>query len=107
MISALIQGTLRGQAARKMGKVPFVVATVRAPTDGNEATFVSCIAFDEAACDALLALTAGEPVALAGTHTPDVWITKEAEPRSRLKMVVNAVLTIAAARRKRVAVKTN
>lgn len=101
MISALIQGTLRGAATKRMGKVPFVTATVRAPTDGTEATFVSVIAFDDAACDALLSLAAGEPVALAGTVTPDVWVTKEGEARPRLKMVVNAVLTIAAARRKR------
>ena len=101
MISALIQGTLQRPASRRIGKVPFVVATVRAPTDGNEAAFVDVIAFDDAACEALLSLSAGEPVALAGTLTAGVWITKEGEPRPQLKMVVNAVLTIASARRKR------
>ncbi len=101
MISALIQGTLKGVATERMGKVPFVVATVRTPTDGNEAAFVNVIAFDDAARQALLSLGAGEPVALAGTLTPGVWIPKEGEPRPQLKMVVNAVLTIAAARRKR------
>ncbi|VDY06767.1 MULTISPECIES: single-stranded DNA-binding protein [unclassified Thiomonas] len=101
MISALIQGTLKRTASRHIGKVPFVVATVRAPTDGNEAAFVDVIAFDDAVCQALLSLSAGEPVALAGTLTAGVWITKEGEPRPQLKMIVNAVLTIASARRKR------
>jgi len=101
MISALIQGTLKGVATQRMGKVPFVTATVRTPTDGEEATFVSVIAFDDAAQNALLTLSAGEPVALAGTLTPAVWVNKEGEPRPQLKMIVNAVLTIAAARRKR------
>ena len=101
MISALIQGTIKGAATERMGKVPFVVATVRAPTDGNDAVFVNVIAFDSAVRDALLSLGAGEPVALAGTLTPEVWIPKEGAPRPQLKMVVNAVLTIASARRKR------
>ncbi|VDY15042.1 single-stranded DNA-binding protein [Thiomonas sp. OC7] len=101
MISALIQGTLKRTASRRIGKVPFVVATVRVPTDGNEAAFVDVIAFDDAVCQALLSLSAGEPVALAGTLTAGVWITKEGEPRPQLKMIVNAVLTIASARRKR------
>jgi len=101
MISALIQGTLKGVATQRMGKVPFVTATVRTPTDGEEATFVSVIAFDDAAQNALLTLSAGEPVALAGTLTPAVWVNKEGEPHPQLKMIVNAVLTIAAARRKR------
>ncbi|CQR44155.1 conserved hypothetical protein [Thiomonas sp. CB3] len=101
MISALIQGTLKRTASRHIGKAPFVVATVRAPTDGNEAAFVDVIAFDDAVCQALLSLNAGEPVALAGTLTAGVWITKEGEPRPQLKMIVNAVLTIASARRKR------
>ncbi len=101
MISALIQGTLTKSAVERMGKVPFVVATVRAPTDGNEATFVNVIAFDEAPRASLLSLHPGEPLALAGTLTPDVWIPKEGAPRPQLKMIVTAVLTIASARRKR------
>ena len=101
MISALIQGTLKGAATERMGKVPFVVATVRAPTDGSEAVFVNVIAFEDAPRNALLSLHPGEPVALAGTLTPEVWIPKEGAPRPQLKMVVNAVLTIASARRRR------
>jgi len=101
MISALIQGTLKGVATQRMGKVPFVTATVRVPTDGSEAVFVNVISFEDAPRNALLSLPPGEPVALAGTLTPDVWINKEGEPRPQLKMIVNAVLTIASARRKR------
>lgn len=101
MISALIQGTLHKPAVQRMGKVPFVTAVVRTPHDGNEAIFVQVIAFEETACRALLAPHDRAPVALAGTLSVGIWVQDDVTPRPQIKMVANAVLTLASARRQR------
>ena len=54
---------------------------------------------------ALLALQAGEPVALAGELTPKVWTPPGGEPRPVLDMVAHAVLTTYAVQRRRKAVE--
>lgn len=84
-----------------MGKVPFVTAVVRTPHDGNEAIFVQVIAFEETACRALLAPHDRAPVALAGTLSVGIWVQDDVTPRPQIKMVANAVLTLASARRQR------
>jgi single-stranded DNA-binding protein len=107
MIDALIGGTLHGAAVEKTGQAgkPFVVCKVRTPMQSGEALFVNVIAFDRAACAALLALHAGEPVSIAGTLTPKVWTPPQGEPRPVLDMQAHAVLTTYAVQRKRKAVE--
>ncbi len=100
MISVMLQGTLKGEAVARMGKVPFVTATVRTPTDG-EAIFAHVIAFDEQVTAALQSLHAGEPVVIAGTASLDVWVPEDGAPRPQLRVIATAVMTLAAARRKR------
>ena len=103
MIDALIGGTLHATAEQKTGQTgkPFVVCKVRTPMQSGEALFVNVICFDKAACAALLALHAGEPVHLAGTLTPKVWTPPQGEPRPVLDMQAHAVLTTYAVQRKR------
>jgi len=103
MIDALIGGTLHAAAEQKTGQAgkPFVVCKVRTPMQSGEALFVNVIAFDKAACAALLALHAGEPVHLAGTLTPKVWTPPQGEPRPVLDMVAHACLTTYAVQRNR------
>lgn len=107
MIDALIGGTLHAAAVEKTASnsKPFVTAKVRASV-GTESVFVNVICFDATACAALLALHAGEPVALAGELTPKVWTPANGEPRPVLDMVAHAVLTTYAVQRKRKAVGT-
>ncbi|HOI65815.1 MAG TPA: single-stranded DNA-binding protein [Thiomonas arsenitoxydans] len=103
MIDALIGGTLHATAEQKTGQAgkPFVVCKVRTPMQSGEALFVNVICFDKAACAALLALHAGEPVHLAGTLTPKVWTPPQGEPRPVLDMQAHAVLTAYAVQRQR------
>ena len=62
------------------------------------------IAFDAKACDALLALSPGEAVALAGELTPRLWQTEGKAPRVALDLLAHAVLsTYAVCRRRRAA----
>lgn len=106
MISVLIQGTLKGQAVARMGKVPFVTATVRTPTD-DQAIFTHVIAFDEQARAALESLHAGEPVSIAGTANVDVWVPEDGTPRPQLRVIATSVTTLAAARLQRRAPKAS
>lgn len=103
MIDALIGGTLHAAAVEKTGQSgkPFVVCKVRTPLQSGEALFVNVIAFDATACAALLAMDAGEPVALAGELTPKVWTPPGGEPRPALDLLAHAVLTPYAVQRKR------
>ena len=103
MIDALIGGTLYAAAEQKVGQAgkPFVVCKVRTPMQSGEALFVNVICFDKAACTALLALHAGEPVHLAGTLAPKVWTPSQGDPRPVLDMTAHAVLTTHAVQRSR------
>ena len=68
MIDALIQGKLHAKAQQRTGKAgrPFVTAKVTTMAKDGNAQFVNVIAFAPDACNALLALGAGDAVALAG-----------------------------------------
>lgn len=103
MIDGLIAGKLYGKAQRRTGASgkPFVTARVLAPTAGGDSTLVSVIAFDTAACNALLALEDSDAVALAGTITPKAWMDKNGGPKASLDMVAHAVLTAYHVARKR------
>ena len=107
MIDALIAGRVCGQPAERTSKngKPFAVAKVRAAGGDGESLFVNAIAFDEAPCKALLALSDGDSVALSGSLTPKVWTDKEGNTRPALDLVAHQVLTSYHSTRKRAAVR--
>jgi len=82
-------------------------AMVRAAVNGEEAVFVNVIAFSTTAGDALLALSEGDSVTLAGTLTPKVWTDKNGDARPALDMVAHAVLTAYHVKRKREAMQAS
>jgi single-stranded DNA-binding protein len=107
MIDALIAGKLHTRPEQRTGKngKPFATAKVRAAAGDGESLFVNVIAFDDGAVAALLALDAGDSVALSGSLTPKVWTDREGQPRPALDLVAHAVLTPYHVSRKRNAVQ--
>ncbi|MDB5929002.1 MAG: hypothetical protein JWR60_709 [Polaromonas sp.] len=106
MIEALISGKLHGQPAQKIARTgkPYETARVRAHA-GDSDVFINVIAFSQAACEALLALSEGDAVALAGTLTPKAWLDKEGAARPALDLVASHVLTAYHVTRKRKALE--
>lgn len=105
-IEALILGKLHKPAERRTsqsGRV-FVTASVRTSTGEAESCFVNAVTFSDSAGTALLALSAGDAVALAGTLTPKAWTDREGHARPSLDMVAAQVLTVYGVRKKRAAV---
>lgn len=108
MIDALIAGRLHHAAQSRTSSAGkrFATATVRAALRDGASVFVSIIAFDEAPVAALLALAAGDSVALAGELTPKVYTPKDGgEPRPSLDLLAHQVLTEYHVTRKRKAVQ--
>lgn len=107
-IEALILGKLHAAAEQRTAAQSgrqFVTAKVRAALEAGDSVFVNVIAFSESAAAALLALEAGDPVALAGTIKPGAWIDREGKPRPSVDMVAAQVLTpYALAQRRKAAV---
>jgi hypothetical protein len=106
-IDALITGRLHTSAERRTSASgrEFVTCRLRVAV-GSESLLCSVIAFDAKACDALLALSVGESVALAGELTPKVWTPEGKEPRVSLDLLAHAVLSAYSVRRKRAAATT-
>lgn len=106
MIDALITGRLHAKPERRTAKNgnAFATAKLRVASGDGQTLFASVICFDVDAVAALLALEAGDSVALAGTVAPKVWTPKGGEPRLGLDVVAHAVLTAYHVQRKRRAV---
>jgi len=85
MIDALIAGKLHSHPEQRTGKngQPYATAKVRATGGDGESLFVNVIAFETYTVTALLALDAGDSIALAGSITPKVWTTAKASPARR------------------------
>jgi hypothetical protein len=98
MIDALIAGKLVKKPVQRTGQSgkPFATGNVRVATTGEEAVFVSVIAFDNAVIAGLMALDAGDSVSLSGPLTPKVWQGKPA-----LDLVAHGILTAYHVNRKR------
>ena len=107
MIDALIGGELydKPQARTAKNGNPFATAKVRASTRDGEALFVNIIAFSTTAVSALLALSDGDSVAVAGELTAGGYLDKTGEPRPSLELLAHQVLTQYHVQRKRAAVK--
>jgi len=105
-IEALILGKLHQRAEQRTARTgsAFVTAKVRAAAGEGESIFVNVIAFSESAGAALLALDAGDSVALAGTLKPGAWTDREGNARPSLDIVAAQVLTTYGLKKKRQAV---
>ncbi len=107
MIDALIAGRLYAAANERTSANgnPFVTAKVTATAGSGESLFVNVIAFSQTARTALLALDAGDSVALSGTLTPKVWTDRHGDAKPALDMTAHAVLTPYHVTRKRKAMQ--
>ena len=95
MIEGLIGGKLHSKPVKRTGNNgnTFITAKVRTATTDKGAIYVDVIAFAEDVCSALLALDAGDSVALTGSLTPKVWKPPQGEPRPSLDMVASGITT--------------
>jgi len=95
MIDALISGHLHGapKARTSQAGKPFATCTVRTTTRDGATVFVNVIAFAESAVTALLALCAGDAVALSGEATLKVYTPPGGEPRPSLDLLAHRVLS--------------
>ncbi|MDO9147181.1 MAG: single-stranded DNA-binding protein [Hydrogenophaga sp.] len=109
MIDGLIAGRLMGDASRRTDKAGrgYTVARVLARNKADEEFIVNVIAFDDAACAALLALADGDALSLTGALTPKVWTDKQGITRPSLDLVATQVLTAYHAGRKQAALGAN
>ena len=105
MIEAIITGKLHQRAEERTSKGgrPFVKVQIRTAAGEADSLFVNVVAFSESACAALLALDAGDSLALAGTLKPGAWIDREGNPRPSLDLVAAQVLTLYGLKRRRAA----
>jgi single-stranded DNA-binding protein len=96
MIDGLIAGRLMGDASRRVDKTgrDYTVARVLARNKADEEFIVNVIAFDDAACRALMALADGDSICLSGSLTPKVWTDKQGNARPSLDLVATRVLTV-------------
>lgn len=105
MIDTLVQGKLTAapqQRTTKTGK-PYATARMRIAVNEAESIFASIAAFDEQPCKALLALGAGDSVAVAGAMKLGIWNDKDGNPRPNIDIVAAQVLSVYAVRHKRAA----
>ena len=96
MIEGLVAGNIWGEPDKRVGKNNsiFVVAKVRAQGSQPELVIVNVIAFDVAACKALLDLRDGDAVSLSGSLLPKVWVDKQGVSRAALDMIASRVLAL-------------
>lgn len=95
MIDGLVAGRLMGDASRRVDKAGrgFIVARMLARNRADEEFIVNVIAFDDAPCEALLALRDGEGLSVSGALTPRVWTDRQGVVRPSLDMVAVQVMT--------------
>jgi hypothetical protein len=107
MMDALIAGRLHGMPAERTSSNGnrYATAKVRVSVRTGDAYFVNVIAFAPQAIAALLALSDGDSLALAGELTPKVYVPASGAPRPSLDLLAHAVLTEYHVARKRQAVK--
>lgn len=103
MIDGLIAGTVYGNPTERVGAngKAFVAAKVRAADSDGEGQFVNVVAFDGSVKTALLALSDGDSVSLAGAMKIGTFEARDGTIRVSISMVAHAVLTAYHVRRKR------
>jgi single-stranded DNA-binding protein len=95
MIDALIAGRMHGAPKIRTSQAGkrFATCTVRTATRDGAAVFVNVICVDAVAVTAVLALSDGDSVALAGELTPKVYTPQGGEPRPSLDLLAHAVIS--------------
>ncbi len=94
-LSVLVEGVLVAVPVKRISSAgkPFASASVRAKGDDGNPVFVSVIAFDAEAVEAVASLTKGDPVALVGPATLKTW-EKNGEHRAGLSVTATRVLSL-------------
>src|SRR5688572_28500704 len=94
MIDALIGGRLHGKPQQRTGQSgrPFTTAKLIAASGNGESLLVSVVAFADHVQSALLALDAGDSVAVAGPMTAKAFL-REGQPKPSLDIVAQSVLS--------------
>ncbi len=103
-IEALVLGKLHQRPEQRTSSTTgraFVTAKVRTATGDEAGVFVNVVAFSDTACRALLALDAGDSLALAGTLKPGAWIDREGNAKPQIDLVASQVLTVYGLKKKR------
>ena len=107
-IDALVLGTLLTQPTQRTAKsgnaytvCRLKVAGAGTGDAGADTLLVNCIAFSETAQAALLALDAGEAVALAGSLKVGIWQANDGTHKPGLDLTVGAVLSAYSVSRRR------
>ena len=106
MIDALFSGRLAADPKRCTSANGHAYATARVSVaaNGEERLAVSVIAFRGDAVAALLAMSAGDAVSLAGELTPKVWADRDGQAKPSADLKAHAVLTPYHVRRTRASV---
>jgi single-stranded DNA-binding protein len=95
MLSVLVSGSLVRDPQRRTaqnGKA-FATALMRCPSEEADALLISVISFTAPAVKALLALKAGDSLAVTGRAKLSSW-TKDGEERHGLSVTADAVLSL-------------
>jgi single-stranded DNA-binding protein len=102
-IEALILGKLHQRPEERLTRTskPYVTAKVLTAAGESVSCYVNVVAFSDTVCRVLLALDAGDSVALAGTLKPGAWLDREGNPKPRLDLVAAQVLTTYGLKKKR------
>lgn len=106
-VHTLTIGTLHTKPERRIGGTsgkPYVIGQLRTSAGEGASVFIRLVTFSETAGAALLALDAGDAVALAGELKLTAWVDREGNARPSADLVVAQVLTTYAAKKKRAAV---
>lgn len=106
VIACLISGRLFGTPVERTSKAGrrFATGKLRVAVADGESVFVSLVAFSGHVVTALLALTDGDSVALAGELKATAFTDKDGAARPSLDLVAHQVLTAYAVGKKRKAV---
>lgn len=100
-IDVLINGKLfKSAEQRTSAKGKYTIGKIKV-SDGEENTFCSFIAFSESAQNALLALSDGDAVSVAGTAKLKVWTNNKNETKPQLDVTVSNVLSVYSIKKKR------
>ena len=96
MLNCLIAGKLTKPPAGRTGASgnPYATACILASAGKDESYIVNAVAFSEQACDALMALRAGDAVSVAGSFKPSGWQKEDGTIGLSVSVVANAVLTL-------------
>jgi single-stranded DNA-binding protein len=95
MTRAIVSGTLHKAAEERTSKAgnPFATFTLREKVNGSTRWW-SVVAFDEASIATVLSMKVGEPIAVSGEFSAELW-TPEGGGEARLswKITADAVLS--------------